>query len=312
MQAVRSTERGLEVVDVPDPVPDHESILLDVASASICGSDLHLLAFGPMPVTLGHEFAGSLPDGRAVAVNPNVPCGTCDQCIAGTGHRCRTGAQRILGIASDGGMARSVAVHTDALVMLPTEVPVGDACLVEPLGVATHGVRLAELTSGHRAAVVGAGAIGLAAVAAARTVVDEVGLVARHAPQHVAGERLGARSTHGEYDVVFECAGTESALAQAADLCRPGGRILFLSTHWSPVPIPGIPASMKELDFRWSFTYGSHDHGHDLDDAVRLLATNPEIAATLISHRYPLADAAEAFRVAADREAGAIKVVLEP
>ena len=312
MRAVRSTERGLEVVDVDEPAPGHDSVRLDVRSASICGSDLHLLGFGPMPVTLGHEFAGTLSDGTAVAVNPNVPCGTCDQCVAGAGHRCRTGTQRILGVAADGGMAETVAARTDALVTLPVHVPVADACLVEPLGVATHGVRLAGLSSGQRTAVVGAGAIGLAAVAAARTIVDDVGLVARHAPQRSAGERLGGQSPRGEYDVVFECAGTESALAQAADLCRPGGLVLFLSTHWSPVPIPGIPASMKELDFRWSFTYGSHDHGHDLDDAANLLARDPEIAATLISHRYPLADAAEAFRVAADREAGAIKVVLEP
>lgn len=312
MQAVRSTEGGVEVVEVADPTPGRDSVLLDVAAASICGSDLHLLSFGPMPITLGHEFAGTLVDGTAVAVNPNGPCGTCDQCVAGFEHRCRTGAQRILGIGADGGMAESVAVTPDALVRLPPEVAAHDACLVEPLGVATHGVRLAALASGQRVAVVGAGAIGLAAVAAARAVVDEVGLVARHAPQRAAGERLGATATRGEYDVVFECAGTESALAEAADLCRPGGSILFLSTHWSPVPIPGIPASMKELDFRWSFTYGSHDQGHDLDDAVALLAADPEITATLITHRFPLADAAEAFRVAADREAGAIKVVLEP
>ena len=111
---------------------------------------------------------------------------------------------------------------------------------------------------------------------------------------------------------MFECAGTESALAKAATMCRPGGLILFLSTHWMPVPIPGITAAMKELDFRWSYTYGGHDHGHDLTDAVSLLANDPNIAATLITHRFPLDDAAEAFRVAADRGAGAIKVVLEP
>lgn len=312
MRAVRSTEQGVRVVEVADPGPDPGSVHLEVASASICGSDLHLLEFGPMPVTLGHEFAGTLPDGTAVAVNPNVPCGTCDQCVAGSGHRCRTGTQRILGIAADGGMADSVAVPRGSLVALPPAVRPGDACLVEPIGVATHGVRLANLASGQRAGVVGAGAIGLAAIAAARAVVDDVGVAARHAAQREAAERLGGRSLEGEYDVVFECAGTEHALAQAADLCRPGGLILFLSTHWAPVPIPGIPASMKELDFRWSFTYGDHDHGHDLDDAANLLAGNPEIAATLISHRYPLADAVEAFRVAADRRGGAIKVVLEP
>ena len=86
----------------------------------------------------------------------------------------------------------------------------------------------------------------------------EVGLVARHEPQRVAGERLGATTASGEYDVVVEAAGTESALAQAADLCRPSGTVLFLSTHWTPVPIPGFPAAMKELTFRWSFMSGNH------------------------------------------------------
>ena len=99
----------------------------------------------------------------------------------------------------------------------------------------------------------------------------------------------------------------------AAELCRPGGTIVFLSTHWEPVAIPGLAALMKELTFRWSYTYGRQDDGRrDLDDAATLLAGNPEIAETLVTHRFPLDDAAEAFRVAADRAAGAIKVVIEP
>jgi threonine dehydrogenase-like Zn-dependent dehydrogenase len=123
---------------------------------------------------------------------------------------------------------------------------------------------------------------------------------------------LGSQAASGEYDVVFEAAGTESALATAADLCRPNGTIVFLSTHWEPVAIPGLPALMKELGFQWSYCYCAHDQGHDLDDAAALLAANPDIAATLVTHRFPLADAPEAFRVAADRANGAIKVVLEP
>ncbi len=110
--------------------------------------------------------------------------------------------------------------------------------------------------------------------------------------------------------MVLECAGTESALATAVELCRPGGLVLFLSTPWDPVPMPGFAAAMQELGFRWSFTYGTHEHGTDLGDAAALLAADPEIAATLVTHRFPLDDAAEAFRVAADRASGAIKVVL--
>jgi threonine dehydrogenase-like Zn-dependent dehydrogenase len=312
VRGVRNTEHGVQVVDVPDPTPTDMDEVVAIRSASICGSDLHLLGFGPLPMTLGHEFAGVLDDGTLVTVDPNVPCGTCDQCLGGAAHRCRTGAQRVLGVGADGGMADAVAVRTGALLPLPTGLRVEDACLVEPLGVATHGVRLAGLAGGERVAIVGAGSIGLAAVAAARPHAGDLGLVARHESQRAAGERLGASNAHGEYDVVFECAGSESALATAVELCRPGGLVVFLSTPWERIAMPGFAAAMHELGFRWSYTYGTHEHGTDLGDAAALLASNPEIAETLITHRFPLDEAAEAFRVAADRASGAIKVVLAP
>ena len=69
---------------------------------------------------------------------------------------------------------------------------------------------------------------------------------------------------------------------------------------------------MKELTCRWSYTYGDHADGRYVDAAAALMAQNPEIPATFVTHRFPLDDAAEAFRVAADRASGAIKVVLEP
>ena len=312
MRAVRNTERGIEVVDVPDPVARDDEVVVRVQSSSICGSDLHLIEYGPIPFTLGHELAGVTDDGTAVAVDPSQPCGTCDQCTTGAAHLCRTGAQRARGISSDGGMSDAIAVRRTSLVPLPDGLTPATACLVEPIGVATHATRIAGLGGGERVAVVGAGGIGLAAIAAARGPADEVGLVARHEPQRVAGERLGAVPADGEYDVVFECAGTESALGTAAELCRPGALIVFLSTHWTPVAIPGLPALMKELGFRWSYTYGTHEHGTDLGDAAALLASDPTIADTLITHRFPLDDAAEAFRVAGDRAAGAIKVTMEP
>ncbi len=312
MRAVRNTERGIEVVEVPDPVAGDDEVVVQVQSSSICGSDLHLIEYGPIPFTLGHELAGVTEDGTAVAVDPSQPCGTCDQCTTGAAHLCRTGAQRARGISSDGGMSDAISVHRTSLVPLPDGLTPSTACLVEPIGVATHAIRIAGLSGGERVAVVGAGGIGLAAIAAARGPADEVGLVARHEAQRAAGERLGGVPAEGEYDVVFECAGTESALATAAELCTPGALVVFLSTHWTPVAIPGLPALMKELGFRWSYTYNAHEHGTDLGDAAALLASDPMIADTLITHRFPLDDAAEAFRVAGDRAAGAIKVTMEP
>lgn len=309
MQAVKRTERGIEVVDVEEP--SGEGVLVHVRSTSLCGSDLHLASFGPLPVVLGHEFAGVLDDGTPVAVDPSNPCGHCDLCTTGRRHLCR--ANQHLGITVDGGMAERVRVSPDALVPLPAGLPVEQACLVEPLAVAVHGLERAGIAGGERVAVVGAGSIGLTAVAAATTAGCEVAVEARHPAQRAAADRLGATGPpQGEYDVVVEAAGTQSAVERAVDLVRPGGLVLFLSTFWDPVSIPGVPAMMKEATFKWSFIYAHHGGGRDVDTAAALLARRPEIAATLITHRLPLADAAEAFRIAADRAHGAIKVVLEP
>lgn len=309
MRAVRNTERGVEVVDVPEPESD--GLRVHVRAASICGSDLHMLGFGPSPFTLGHEFAGLLDDGTAVAVDPSGPCGACDQCTAGRGHLCRTAAERVLGVGLDGGMAERCVVAARAVVPLASTLRPEDACLVEPIGISVHGFARAGVEPGQRVAVVGAGSIGLGAVAVAHANGCEVGLEARHDAQRAAGERLGATAPSGEYDIVVEAAGTESALARAADLCRPQGTVLFVSTHWEPLTMPSMPAAMKELTFRWSFMSGRHAGVHDLDVAAAMLAHDPEIAATLVTHRFPLEDAAEAFRVAADRASGAIKVAIE-
>ncbi len=104
MKAVRNTPDGVTVTDVDEPAGSGREVR--VAATGICGSDLHLLALGPIPYTLGHEFAGELEDGTRVAVDPLGACGACDQCRAGAQHRCRTGSQRLLGLSVDGGMAR--------------------------------------------------------------------------------------------------------------------------------------------------------------------------------------------------------------
>mgnify|MGYP000010462306 FL=1 len=132
MQAVRSIEGAATVVDAPVPVADWP--VLHVAAAGICGSDLGLVRFG-LPVTLGHEIAGTV-DGRAYCAEPTVACGRCDQCVAGATQRCRGPAPRgMLGLDLDGGMAERVAVPPDCLLELPPGLPVADASLVEPMAV---------------------------------------------------------------------------------------------------------------------------------------------------------------------------------
>ena len=312
MRAVRAHGKSVEVVEVPAPAGD--GVRVRVASAGICGSDLHMVAGGFVGArVLGHEVAGVSEDGTPVAIEPLSPCGACAPCVRGDYNLCEHGPRIIHGVGRDGGMAEEMRVPARALVRLPAGVALGDACLVEPLAVALHGLRRAGLRGGERVAVVGGGAIGLCAVAAARAAGAEVALEARHDAQRAAGERLGASARPaGAYDLVVDAAGTESSLAKAAELARPGGRAALLGSYWTPVAFPGFALCMKEVGVIPASMYGRAGAVRDIDAAAALLAATPELPRAIITHRFPLAAAAEAFAAAADRKTGAIKVVLEP
>lgn len=310
MRAVRNTDQGIVVAEADDP--NGPGVRLTIAAAGICGTDVNFAAGGVQGYTYGHEFAGTTADGRCYAVEPTVYCGQCDQCRAGHIQRCNAPEHGTLGIFRDGGMCDAVTVPENMLVRLPSGLDVRDACLVEPASVAWHGIRSAELEPGERVAVVGGGSIGLLAAAAARQRGFDVDVEVRHKHQRLAAERLEAGPAQGVYDVVIDAAGTEAGLARCAELARPGGRIVLLGVYQHTVPIPGIVSLVNELTYIHSVAYSRHDGIRDMEKAAALLADNPEIAQTVITHRFPLDDAAEAFRVAGDRASGAIKVVLHP
>jgi threonine dehydrogenase-like Zn-dependent dehydrogenase len=312
MKAVRCCDKQIHVVDVP--TPDGEGVIVSVRSAGICGSDLHMVNAGfDLPSTLGHEVAGTLRDGRAVALEPVAPCGHCDMCVQGDYSLCRLSAGMVYGVGRDGGMAEQIIVPSRCIVPLPDNVSASDACLVEPLAVAAHGLRMLNINPGSRVSIIGAGAVGLAAAACLTPHVSTVDIAARHPAQMAAAERIGAGlAPSGEYDFVVECAGNSAALEQAARLCKPGATILLLATYWEGVILPAFEVSMKALRIVASFMYDRQGLVRDVDVAAQLLAQRPELPDIMISHRLPLDAAAEAFAIAANRSAGAIKVVLEP
>ncbi len=281
-------------------------------SSGICGSDLHMIEWGPMPVTLGHEVAGHLDDGSPVAVWPLVACGTCDRCAAGEVSQCRTGPGQVYGIGRDGGMADVLVVDPVCIVPLPDGLDVGDAALVEPIACGVHALRRAGVRVGDRASVVGAGAIGLGAAAAAHWMGADVDVAARHPAQQRAAAQIGVGpDPRGEYDVVVDAAGTDGAIAKCVELVRPGGTIALLASYWETVAFPQF-FTMKEPVLVGANMHGRDATGTDMEAAAEMLADLPEASRAIITHRFPLERAREAFTVAANRAAGAIKVVLEP
>lgn len=310
MRAVRCVDGAVAVVEVREP--DRDGIRVHVRSAGICGSDLHLLDAGFLGrYTIGHEFGGVTDDGTAVAVEPVQPCNACDQCATGEYQRCRR--LRLFGIGADGGMADLVVVPERCLVPLAAGVDLANASLVEPMAVAVHGYRRVGWSPATRVAVVGAGSIGLCAAAVATTWGGEVALDARYDHQRAAGAALGATEPDGEYDVVVDAVGSEASMTRAAELCAPGATILFLAMAWdATIPLPGMVACMRELGVMPAIMYGHTHDERDIDAAAAVLGDNAAIPSAIVTHRFPLDGAPEAFATARNRSAGAIKVVLEP
>lgn len=310
MRGVYFNSGGVELREVDAPASD--GVRVRVRSAGICGSDLHMMEMNfPLKYIMGHEAAGLLDDGTPVAVEPVTPCGECEYCRRGDYNVCKSAAVTLLGVGRDGCMADELRVPQRCIVPLPSNVDVRDGCLVEPLAVALHGLRKAGLEPDQRVAVIGGGAIGLCAVAVASDVGAEVGLTAKYDHQTAAGKRLGAVPVEGKYDLVAECTGSKEGIKQAVDLCRPRGRVLLLGTYWEGVAL-SMAVMLKEITVVSSYMYSACDGVRDFEAAATLLSRHPGIAETLITHRFPLAEAKQAFDVARDRKSGAIKVVLEP
>ncbi len=310
MKAVRAQRGGVVVEEIEEPPGSGE--LLFVRSASICGSDFGYLAGGSNFI-LGHELAGVTEDGRAVAVEALRACMSCRPCLEGRYNLCSSSHEQALGFSADGGMCEAFRHPAHHLEPLPEGLDVADASLVEPASVAWHGLRICGTAPTTRVAVVGGGAIGLMAVAAARAMgAGDIALEARYPHQRQAGERLGAGESSGLYDVVIESAGSTSSLARSVELVAPGGSIAILGLHQEAFSPDFLAIFLKEARILPSMAYCAHDGTKDISEAASMLAADPDIADTLITHRFALSDAEEAFRVAQDRRAGAIKVVIEP
>ncbi|MFI0416727.1 zinc-binding dehydrogenase [Spongiactinospora sp. 9N601] len=310
MRAVMNTEDGIRTVDVEEP--DGDGVRLSVVSAGICGTDVNFAARGVTGYIYGHEFAGVATDGHPYFVEPTIYGGRCEECRAGNVQRCTEPGHGNLGVFSDGGMAEAVVVPEYTLLPLPSGLHVKDACLIEPGAVAWHGVRRAQVLPEERVLIIGGGAIGLLAGATLQWQGRDADLKVRHDHQRAAAERLGIGRPTGSYDVVIDAAGGESSLVDAAEAARPGGRVVSLGVYSDTMQVPGALSLTKELTYVNSMAYGRHHGIRETVEVASMLADRPELTETIITHRFPLEDAAEAFRVAADRKSGVIKVVIEP
>jgi propanol-preferring alcohol dehydrogenase len=292
MRAVRLTgwQRPPELCDVPEPVPGPGAILLRVAGAGLCHSDLHLMHWPPgtlpydLPFTLGHEVAGTVvelgPGADGVAVGDAAlvygpwGCGVCRRCSRGEEHLCeRPGRARGCGLGRDGGLAEYVVVPSSRLLVALGDLdPVTAAPLADAALTPYHAIRraLPHLEPGASAVVIGVGGLGhvavqlLCALSAARVVAVDVRAEALATALHagadaalIADDSIDAELRRavgaGGAGLVIDCVGSDATLALAGAVAAPGGHVAIVGMAGGAFPMRrgGVPMETSVVISNW-------------------------------------------------------------
>jgi L-iditol 2-dehydrogenase len=325
------------VTTIERPTAGPGEVLIRVAAAGICGSDLELLEgrrpspFVRYPIVPGHEWAGTVSEvgegvegielGDAVVAEGIRPCGTCARCREGLTNLCSSEYAET-GFTHQGAFAEYLSVPAELVHRLPAGSDLDAAALLEPAACVGGGLLEAKLRPGLAVAVVGAGTLGLLAVALLRlTSPSRLALVGTRPDRLALGRDLGARETcdlraddvverlGSEFDLVFEAASRPEGAATALGLARRGGTVV----------LEGISGARRPTIDPDVITLG-HLRVHGIFGASRVawrwvveLFSSGQLDPTpLVTHRFALEEFEAAFDVLRDRDAGALKVELVP
>ncbi|HZJ24724.1 MAG TPA: zinc-binding dehydrogenase [Anaerolineales bacterium] len=330
MKSLRLHGTGdLRIHDEPVPVVNEGEKLVRIRSVGVCGSDLHWFSEGEIgdaklerPLVLGHEFAGETEDGRRVAIDPAIPCGRCEFCEHGHPNLCSSMIFAGHG-TQDGALREWMAWSEKSIFPIPDSISPADGAMLEPLGVAIHTVDLGKIKAGMTVGVFGCGPIGLLILQMARftgaaDIIATDKLVHRVEAAKAFGasntflaedgrelEEIQAATNGRGVDVAFEAAGTQDAVDVSVAAVIPGGKVV----------LAGIPA-----DDKTSFSASTARRKgltikivrrmkHTYPRAIELVSKGLVDVRSLVTHRFPLEQASEAFRLAERREG--LKIIID-
>lgn len=327
------------LIDMEQPTPGPEDVLIRSRAAGICGSDIDLyrgtrpVGFYRYPVIPGHEWAGEvaavgervrgLAPGDKVVSEGFVYCGMCGACRNGMTNLCRAGYDEV-GFTRPGGFAEYVAVPAKLVHKLDPSSSLEEAALLEPTAVVADAFLRTRPQPGYVAAVIGDGPLGLLAVQLARLhSPSAIVLIGSREDRLELGRRLGAthavhrksedaerllRLMDGGADLVIEAAGATAAVEQSFQLARSGGT----------VALQGVAGSGKQVTLEsdvWVVkhltvlgTLGANTTAWE--HTVRLFGAGLLDLAPLITHRLPLAEYRSALDLLLNRREGTLKVLL--
>lgn len=295
--------------DVPVPVLKPGWALIKVKASGICSSDIaRIFKNGTyhFPTIPGHEFSGIVEKvesenekewlGKKVSVFPLIPCNECNECNNKNYEMCEN--YDYLGSRRNGGFAEYVAVPVWNLLELPADADLTEFAMLEPLSVALHAIKCANIKKGDSVSIVGTGMIGICAAIWAKKY--GAGYV------QVLGRNENKRNLVYKYqdikyvniksekalptNIVLEAVGSDECVNQAIDLATPGGRIIALGNPASDILLPQKiywRILRKQLLFQgvWNSKY-EHNSICDWSDARDALCKKEIDIKSLVTHKY--------------------------
>jgi L-iditol 2-dehydrogenase len=337
----------LEIQDVPIPTPGPNEVLARVRAVSICGTDAHLVrgdypGFWPpaFPFIPGHEWAGEIAAlgpgaelygwkvGDRVAGTSHDACGVCQKCVEGHYNLCenygRAGLHKQYGHSVQGADATYVVHGVKCIFPLPDGISFDEGAVIDPASIALHVANRGNIAPGDSVAIMGAGAIGLLSGdgarirGAARIIVIErnPGRVAKAAamgfetidpsagdPVAMVREMTGGLGV----DVVLECAGVPATVQLALGMLRRGGRCAAVG-----IPTQGVEIAMQRLVLDELELVGCRASAGEMRRVMPLVEQGRMRVREVMTHRFALADYAQALATFNDPASGAIKIIVAP
>jgi 2-desacetyl-2-hydroxyethyl bacteriochlorophyllide A dehydrogenase len=303
----------VEVITTDDPVPGPREVVVEVAACGICGTDLHILEgeFAPsLPIIPGHEFAGTvvgvgtdvheLTAGQRVAVDPSLYCYECRYCRIGHNNLCER--WNAIGVGEPGGAAQFAVAPVGNCVVLPDQVRLEDAALIEPLSCAIRGYDVLKSQLGAHVLIYGSGTMGLMMLELAkRTGAASVDIVDINSQRLVTAVELGCSAAAVSADeldrplgweLVVDATGAGAAIQDGLSRVAPAGTFLQfgVAAYATRVTIEPYRIYNKEITIT-----GSMAVLHSFERAADMFAAGLLDPDVFISDRIPLADYAFAL-----------------
>lgn len=337
IRQVMTAPRNITFQEIDVPEPKANQVLLKVKKIGICGSDIHVYhgthPFTAYPITQGHEFSAQivklgaevngLSIGQKVTVEPQVYCGKCYPCTHGKYNLCEH--LKVMGFQTTGAASQYFAVDASKVTILPENLTYDEGAMIEPLAVTVHAAKRFPKLKGAKAAILGAGPIGILlaqtckALGASQVLITDISEYRLELAKSV-GADFAVNTKNKDFgkavlecfgpdkaDVIYECAGSDVTMNQAIQYARKGSDIILVAVFGKLATVDLAVLNDHELDLNTSMMYRHEDYV----EAIRLVSEGKIQLRPLMSKHFAFKDYLAAYEFIDNNREKTMKVLID-